>query len=267
MKKQYTSAEVFTTENFNNPFGDNHHSPTYNLSEYFKSIFSQHGEDGILEYLYSIIDLKKKYYVEFGASNGNTIENTRSLRVNHGWSGLLMEGDKELVNQSKGLVNNEWITSENIMELFSKYEVPNDFDFLSIDIDSDDIYVFDEIDTEKYKPSVIIGEYNPGLPNHLPLSIEKGKSDYGINHHPQNQNFPCYHGCNIHAWYVVAKRKGYSILTTCGVNVVMVRDDYASNFVVPPLKDIVTEPYFRKERNRFEFQSRLNDNFKWILIE
>ena len=30
----------------------------------------------------------------------------------------------------------------------------------------------------------------------------------------------------------------------------MVRDDYASNFVVPPLKDIVTEPYFRKERNR-----------------
>ena len=47
----------------------------------------------------------------------------------------------------------------------------------------------------------------------------------------------------------------------------MVRDDYASNFVVPPLKDIVTEPYFRKERNRFEFQSRLNDNFKWILIE
>ena len=49
--------------------------------------------------------------------------------------------------------------------------------------------VFDEIDTEKYKPSVIIGEYNPGLPNHLPLSIEKGKSDYGINHHPKNQNF------------------------------------------------------------------------------
>ena len=121
MKRQYTSAEVFTTENFNNPFGDNHHSPTYNLSEHFKSIFSQHGEDGILEYLYSIIDIKKKYYVEFGASNGNTVENTRSLRENHGWSGLLMEGDKGLANQSNGLVNNEWITPENIMELFSKF--------------------------------------------------------------------------------------------------------------------------------------------------
>ena len=268
MKKEYTSTEVFTLENFNNPFGDNHQSSTYNLSEHFKSIFSQHGEDGLLEYLYSVIKPKKKYYVEFGASNGNTIENTRSLRINHGWSGLLMEGNQGLANQSNGLVNYEWITAENIMELFSKYKVPNDFDFLSIDIDSDDIYVFDQIDTKKYKPSVIIGEYNPGIPNHLPLAIEKGKSDYGINYHyPKNEDFPCYHGCNIHAWYVVAKRKGYSVLTTCGVNVVMVRNYYAKNFTVPSLNDIINEPYFRKEPNRFYSQIKLNDNFKWILIE
>ena len=90
MKKNYTSAEVCTLDNFDNPFGDNHQSPSYNLSEHFSSIFSQHGEDGLIQYLYSIIDPKKKYYVEFGASNGNSIENTRSLRVNHGWSGLLM---------------------------------------------------------------------------------------------------------------------------------------------------------------------------------
>lgn len=267
MKKEYTSSEVFTLENFNNPSGDNHTSSTYNLSEHFNSIFSQHGEDGLLEYLYSVITPKKKYYVEFGASNGNTIENTRSLRVNHGWSGLLMEGNESLVNQSNGLVNHEWITPENIMELFSKYEVPTDFDFLSIDIDSDDIYVFDAIDTKKYKPSVVIAEYNPGLPNHLPLAIEKGKSDYGINHHSRNQHFPCYHGCNINAWHVVAKRKGYSVLTTCGVNVVMVRNQYAKNFTVPPLNDIINEPYFKKEQNRFDFQSKLNDNYKWILIE
>ena len=267
MKKNYTSAEVCTLDNFDNPFGDNHQSPSYNLSEHFSSVFSQHGEDGLIQYLYSIIDPKQKYYVEFGASNGNSIENTRSLRVNHGWSGLLMEGDEELVKQSGGLVNYEWITPENIMELFSKYNVPSDFDFLSIDIDSDDIYVFDAIDTKKYKPSVIIGEYNPGLPNHLPLAIEKGKSDYGSNPHPKNQHFPCYHGCNIHAWHVVAKRKGYSVLTTCGVNVIMVRNYYAKNFTVPSLNDIITEPYFRKEKYRFDFLSKLNDDFKWILIE
>jgi hypothetical protein len=178
-----------------------------------------------------------------------------------------MEGDQGLVNQSNGLVNHEWITPENIMELFSKYEVPKDFDFLSIDIDSDDIYVFDAIDTKKYKPSVVIAEYNPGLPNHLPLAIEKGRSDYGLNHHSRNQYFPCYHGCNIHAWHVVAERKGYSVLTTCGVNVVMVRNQYAKNFTVPPLNDIINEPYFRKEQNRFDAQSKLNDNYKWILIE
>ncbi len=263
MKKEYISSEVFTLENFNSSYS----ASNYNLSEHFNSKFSQHGEDGLLEYLYSIIPTKKKYYVEFGASNGNTIENTRSLRVNHGWSGLLMEGNQNLVNASNGLVNHEWITPENIVELFAKYEVPTDFDFLSIDIDSDDIYVFDAIDTKKYKPSVIIAEYNPGLPNHLPLAIEKGRSDYGVNAHPKNSHFPCYHGCNIHAWHVVAKRKGYSILTTCGVNVVMVRNYYAKHFTVPPLSDIIVEPYFKKEQNRFEYQSKLSDNYKWILIE
>lgn len=267
MKKEYTSSEVFTLENFNNPFNNNHSVFDYNLSEYFKSIFSQHGEDGLLEYLYSVIPLKKKYYVEFGASNGSTIENTRFLRENCGWSGLLMEGNQDLVNQSNGLVNFEWVTPENIMELFLKYKVPNDFDFLSIDIDSDDIYVFDAIDTKKYKPSVIIAEYNPGLPNHLPLAIEKGKSDYGIDHHGKNNNFPCYHGCNIHAWYVVARRKGYSIITTTGVNVVMIRNNYAKKFTVPSLNDIITEPYFKKEQERYEYQSKLNDIYKWILIE
>ena len=267
MKTTYTSSEVFTSENFNNPFKNNHLATNYNLSEYFKSVCSQHGEDGLIEYLYSIISPKKKYYVEFGASTGNTIENTRYLRENCGWSGLLMEGDENLSNQSNGLVKHEWITPENIMDLFVKYKVPYDFDLLSIDIDSDDIYVFDSIDTKKYTPSVIIAEYNPGLPNHLPLSIEKGKSDYGINPHPQNNNFPCYHGCNIHAWYVVAKRKGYSIVTTCGVNVVMVRNYHAKKFTIPTLNDIIVEPYFKKETNRFEYQSKLNDNYKWILIE
>ena len=86
-----------------------------------------------------------------------------------------MEGNETNVARSNGLCNLEWINSQNIMSLFEKYEVPKDFDFLSIDIDSDDVYVFDAIDFEKYKPSVVIGEYNPGIPNHLPLPLKKEK--------------------------------------------------------------------------------------------
>ena len=59
MKKEYTSSEIFTTENFNNPLGNNHSASNYNLSEHFNAKFSQHGEDGLLEYLYSIIPIKK----------------------------------------------------------------------------------------------------------------------------------------------------------------------------------------------------------------
>jgi hypothetical protein len=47
----------------------------------------------------------------------------------------------------------------------------------------------------------------------------------------------------------------------------MVRNYYAKHFTVPPLSDIIVEPYFKKEQNRFEYQSKLSDNYKWILIE
>ena len=135
MKKIYTTKEVFTLDNFNNPFRNNHQPENYNLSEYFRKVYSQHGEDGLLEYLYSKIKPRHKYYVEFGARSGNGIENTHNLRVNCGWTGLLMEGNETNVARSNGLCNLEWINSQNIMSLFEKYEVPEDFDFLSIDID------------------------------------------------------------------------------------------------------------------------------------
>lgn len=268
MKKIYTTKEVFTLDNFNNPFRNNHRPENYNLSEYFRKVYSQHGEDGLLEYLYSKIKPRHKYYVEFGARSGNGIENTHNLRVNCGWTGLLMEGNETNVAKSNGLCNLEWINSQNIMDLFEKYEVPKDFDFLSIDIDSDDVYVFDAIDFEKYKPSVVIGEYNPGIPNHLPLAIEEGKSDYGKDYHePKNNYFPMYHGCNIHAWCVAAKKKGYSIITTCGVNVVMVRNDYIDLFDIPSLDDITASPYFVKEIDRYNKQKDLDEKYKWILFE
>jgi len=261
------NSEVFTQINFDYPFGKKHNSINYNLSNYFHKVYSQHGEDGLLNYLFSIITPRKKYYVDFGAADGHFLANTKFLREHLGWTGLLMEGDPNLVNRSNGLVKQELVTPDNIMNLFEKHNVPEDFDFLSIDIDGDDIYVFDSIDTQKYKPSVIIAEYNPGLPNHLPLAIEKGKSDYFINPHlPKNKYFPCYHGCNINAWYTMSKRKGYTIITTCGVNVVMVRDDHVNKFNVPSLEDLVYPPYFVKEQDRFNLFLELNDNYRWKII-
>lgn len=269
IKKEYSTIEVFTEDNYFRPFGEDHIPSFYNLSEHFRKIYSQSYEDSVLDHIYSIIEPRKKYYVEFGGAIDQCHGNTTHLRT-LGWEGLLMDGDEIAIEKSGGLdIKHEWITSKNIMSLFEKHNVPENFDFLSIDIDGDDIYIFDAIDTEKYTPSVVIGEYNPGLPNHLPLAIIEGRSDYGNNPFiPKNHIAPAYHGCNIHAWYVVAKRKGYSVITCTGVNVVMIRNDFVDKFTIPSLKDIVYPPYMQREYHRFSGPKQyFDERFVWRLIE
>jgi hypothetical protein len=64
------------------------------LADHEKQVFSQNGEDGIIEYVFQHIAPRSKTYVEFGTENGKQI-NTRNLRENFGWTGLLMDGSHE----------------------------------------------------------------------------------------------------------------------------------------------------------------------------
>lgn len=130
------------------------------LSDYEKKIYSQNGEDGILEKIFEIISTTNKYYVEFGVENGDE-RNTRYLMEKYKWEGLLMDGgySNEKINLKK-----EFITKNNINYLFEKYNVPNEFDLLSIDIDYNDWYVLEAIlSKQKFKPRVISMEYNASL--------------------------------------------------------------------------------------------------------
>lgn len=60
------------------------------------SVFSQYGEDGVIEEIFRRIEPGPKYAVEFGAGDGISLSNTRNLMLNHGWGGLLIEGDPKI---------------------------------------------------------------------------------------------------------------------------------------------------------------------------
>ncbi len=258
--------EAYKEECIYEPFGTRSQNKFVNLSEYWKIIASQSGEDGIIEHVFSKIAPRQKFCVEFGASDGRWLSNTWDLRVNKGWGCLAMDSDSDAVGRSSGVVKLESIDSNNINHLFEKYSVPVDFDFLSIDIDGDDIYVFDKLD-EKYRPILICGEYNPGLPNHLPLAIEEGMTDkWGSKRRNPSDPYD-YHGCNIHAWYQVGLRKNYKVLTTSGVNVFLIADEYSTNFSIPSLQDICVPPYFKLEYNRFQAGASNRENYLWCQIK
>ena len=70
--------------------------------------FSQNGEDGILLYIFGLIGMGGRRCVEICAGDG--IEcNTANLIVNHGFLGLLFDGDKRLVDRGARIIP-DWAT-------------------------------------------------------------------------------------------------------------------------------------------------------------
>lgn len=133
------------------------------LEKYEQKIYSQNGEDGVTLKLIELIynnDNNNKFFVEFGVQNGSEC-NTRILRERCNWSGLQMDGSNE--NLSINL-RKEFIMKENILYLFNKYNVKENINLLSVDIDFNDFYCLNEI-LKHYTCDIIICEYNA---THLP---------------------------------------------------------------------------------------------------
>ena len=183
------------------------------LSTKENTIYSESGEDGILSELFRIYGTTNKYYVEFGAEDGSQC-NTRALRET-GFDGILMD-----MNYSNPAIHlyQETITYENVIDLFKKYNVPLAFDLLSLDIDSYDYYVLDEL-LQVYTPRIFVCEYNA---THLPHEDKIVLKDSKINHN--------YFGASILSFYKLAQRYNYSLVyaNEKGVNLFFVHNDLFS---------------------------------------
>lgn len=111
--------------------------------KYAADIFSQTGEDGLIEECLKRINPIGKKLAEFGAHDGKYCSNTRLL-LESGWQGKLLEADPGLFKQ---LLDNNimtgvelycgMVTPENVNAL-----VPADIDVLSIDVDGNDYAIW-----------------------------------------------------------------------------------------------------------------------------
>src|SRR5579859_5594583 len=60
------------------------------ITNYEFKVFSQWGDDGIIQYLVNRLDIPNQTFIEFGTEN-YTESNTRFLLINNNWSGLVMD--------------------------------------------------------------------------------------------------------------------------------------------------------------------------------
>ncbi|HSW87036.1 MAG TPA: hypothetical protein VLG49_06015 [Rhabdochlamydiaceae bacterium] len=194
-------------------------SEEIDLSKYETSLYSQNGEDGIISKIFKLIRPSSKFCVEFGAYDGITGSNTYLLRK-QGWDCLLFD---RMFDIPEFKLHKAFITAENINSLFENHNLLHELDLLSIDIDYNDFYIWKAID-EKYKPTVVLIEYNA---THLP------SEDKVVEYNP----YFCgdgtnYYGASILALYNLGRSKGYSLVYAekAGVNLFFIKDEVLKQY-------------------------------------
>ncbi len=213
-----------------NPYGVSD-AAAVDLEQHERSVFSQGGEDGVIEKIFEIIEPTTRFAVEFGAGEGLAGSNVRNLYL-QGWRGFQIEGNprkfaklqqnyRELP-QVKNLL--AWIWPGNIEFLFETHGVPEDLDFLVIDIDSNDYWVWKVI--HAFRPKVVQIEYNAAFAPPKRAVVQ---------YHPMNHaDSTDYYGASIQSLYELGKRKGYELIycTKSGINLFFVDKIYYDRFEI-----------------------------------
>eukprot|EP00928_Gymnodinium_smaydae_P020461 TRINITY_DN17906_c0_g1_i1.p1 TRINITY_DN17906_c0_g1~~TRINITY_DN17906_c0_g1_i1.p1 ORF type:complete len:519 (-),score=48.36 TRINITY_DN17906_c0_g1_i1:14-1570(-) len=181
-----------------------------------RQFFSQNGEAGILVYIFQNVGVTDKYYMEFGVESGNE-RNTRFLQERCGWHGELMDGgyNRPEINLTKA-----FITPSAIGDLFKARKVPLEFDLLSIDIDTTDLWIWQNLAKKHgYKPRVVVTEVNSNY----------GKDEFWTFPNDPNVRWEgdCLMGASLAAFNLLAEEIGYSLVGTDSafINAFWVRND------------------------------------------
>lgn len=211
----------------------NQSNKSNNFNDYEFRVFSQWGEDGLIQYLLGQVEIPNKIFIEFGVENYSEA-NTRFMLANNNWAGLIIDGDQNNINHVKRdviywaqnlVAECAFITRENINKLISQSKISGDIGLLSIDIDGNDYWVWEAIDC--VSPRIVICEYNS-------LFGPKGKVTipYKADFIRDTTNYNIvYYGASLAALDYLAQRKGYSLVgsNNAGNNAFFVRDDVIGN--------------------------------------
>lgn len=191
-------------------------------------VFSQWGEDGIIQYLTQNLDIQHKTFVEFGVETFHEA-NCRFLMQKDFWAGLVIDGSAKNITRIKQS-NFFWrhnltaveafISRDNIAELIKSAPFL-DIGILSIDIDGVDYFVLESLG--HIRPSIIIVEYNGLFGSTAKVSVPYKADFFRTLEHYSN----LYYGASIAAFDHLLSERGYRLVggNAAGNNAFFVRSD------------------------------------------
>ncbi len=199
-------------------------------------VFSQFEEDGKLLFIFSVLGMENKTFVEIGADDGIN-SNSANLVFNFGWQGLFIDGNRKSIERGRkfyGKYPHPWsyppkfvcqlVKRENINQIIESAGFKGEIGLLSIDIDGNDYWIWDAIDV--VQPQVVIIE------THNEFGFEDIVVPYDPDYFFPGKH-PVYHGASPVAMTKLARQKGYRLVgaNELGFNFIFVRNGLADEYI------------------------------------
>ena len=225
------------------------------------SVYSQNGEDGIIDFLLHILDLSAypRAFVEFGEEN-YTESNTRFLLKLRNFQGLVIDGSQANIDYIKRdevywkhdlHAKCAFITKDNINAIIQEWLDSRDLDnvaLLSIDIDGNDYYVWENLTC--IAPAIVVIEYNAIFGATQSVSIPYREDFDRFKAHYSG----LYFGASIRALIDLGSHKGYAFVgaDSSGTNLFFVKREILKNtqpFRIYPLEEYCQRHHARQSRD------------------
>lgn len=228
------------------------------LSETGFRVFSQFEEDGKLLYIFSLLGMEYKTFIEIGADDGIN-SNAANLCFNFGWHGLFIDGNPKAIERGRRFYSkypHGWmyqptfvcarVKRENINQLIENAGYTGKVGLLSIDIDGNDYWIWDAIVVAE--PVVVIIE------THVVFGLHNIVVPYNPEYSYPGEH-PQYHGASPVAMVKLAASKGYRLVgaNELGFNFIFVKNGYGDDLLPEvPVESVLKHPSVIDGFKKFE---------------
>lgn len=245
------------------------------LSDTEFKIYSQNGEDGILDYLIFSLGIKRPKFIEIGIGDYSE-SNTRFIFERTSPKGMVVDSIPNLENKIKKRIKiwkgdlkivNKEINSDNVLDTLKKDQMMVDLDLFSIDIDGIDYWILDKLPKNFCKIAVL--EFNPTFGSQINITVPNIKDFNRTNYHYSNLCF----GMSFQAALKLMEKKNFYFIGTnlFNNNAFFISKDYPIKKYFPKLvverSSFTGISHFRESRDisgNLNFLSG-NDKIKEIL--
>ncbi|KRC53898.1 MULTISPECIES: hypothetical protein [unclassified Nocardioides] len=216
-------------------------------------VFSQFGEDGIIQHLVRSVAPAETTFVEIGTGDYRE-SNTRFLLQNNNWRGVVIDGGEAHVQFVTGTEMawrydvepvSAFVTKENVNALISDNGLRGPIGLLSVDVDGIDYWLWDAIDV--VEPAIVVSEYNALWGPDATITVPYDPSFVNVEAHYSM----LYFGASLGALVHLAGKKGYRFVgcASNGANAFFVREDLAGDLPAHTARSGFREAHFLTGRN------------------